>query len=253
MIEKNDLNDLDIPLVSIVTVVYNGVNYLESTIQSVVEQVYPNIEYIVVDGGSTDGTTDILWKYQNHITKYISEPDKGIYDAMNKAWEMAKIDSYILFLGAGDRVINLPSPEEIVGKAIIGSVINNGFVTRSKVDWSAKIRITIHHQSLLLHKSVSPIPPFNSKYKICGDHDFNLRLIKQGVKFQSSNSFLTYALPGGVSANLDFSEWGTVVRNNFGIHWMFASFVYYLIIKLRVNVLLRTLFPSLALNKPIIS
>jgi len=72
------------PLISIITVVYNGAKTLEQTIQSVLNQTYKNIEYIIIDGGSTDGTLDIIKKYENHISYWVSEPDKGLYDAMNK-------------------------------------------------------------------------------------------------------------------------------------------------------------------------
>ena len=78
--------------ISIITVVLNNKKYIEDCIQGVLEQTYQNIEYIVVDGGSTDGTLDIIKKYDDKITKWISEPDRGIYDAMNKGISMATGD-----------------------------------------------------------------------------------------------------------------------------------------------------------------
>lgn len=72
------------PIISIITISYNAVKDIESTILSVLNQTYPNIEYIIIDGGSTDGTLDIIKKYEDKITYWVSEPDKGIYDAMNK-------------------------------------------------------------------------------------------------------------------------------------------------------------------------
>jgi len=80
----------ELPLVSIITVVYNGEKYLEQTIQSVINQTYENIEYIIIDGGSTDGTIDIIKKYSEYISYWVSEPDKGLYDAMNKGIGIAK-------------------------------------------------------------------------------------------------------------------------------------------------------------------
>lgn len=80
------------PLISIITVVYNGERYLQQTIDSVYNQTYKNIEYIIVDGGSTDGTLDIIKQNKPKITKWISEPDKGLYDAMNKGIKMASGD-----------------------------------------------------------------------------------------------------------------------------------------------------------------
>ena len=72
------------PLITVVTICYNAVDTIEETIKSVIEQTYPNIEYIVIDGGSKDGTVDIIKKYQDKISYWVSEPDRGIYDAMNK-------------------------------------------------------------------------------------------------------------------------------------------------------------------------
>lgn len=80
----------DKPLISIITVVYNGDNYLEETIQSVVNQTYDNVEYIVIDGGSTDGTIDIIKKYEDRIDYWVSEKDKGMYDALNKGFSCAQ-------------------------------------------------------------------------------------------------------------------------------------------------------------------
>lgn len=72
------------PLISVVTICYNAKNDLEKTILSVLSQTYQDIEYIIIDGGSTDGTVDIIHKYSERLFYWISEPDKGIYDAMNK-------------------------------------------------------------------------------------------------------------------------------------------------------------------------
>ena len=88
-------------MVSIITVTYNAEVCLEKTIQSVINQTYKNIEYIIIDGGSSDKTLSIIKKYKKYIKYWISEPDKGIYDAMNKGIKIAKGD-YINFLNAGD-------------------------------------------------------------------------------------------------------------------------------------------------------
>ena len=77
------------PKISIITPVFNQADYIEATIQSVLNQNYPNLEYIIVDGGSTDGTLEIIKKYENAIFKYISEPDKGMYDALNKGFSLS--------------------------------------------------------------------------------------------------------------------------------------------------------------------
>ena len=89
--------------VSIITAVFNGEEFLEETIQSIVCQDYPDFEYIIIDGGSTDKTLEIIKKYEDKITYWISEPDKGISDAFNKGIRVAT-GNYINFQGDGDRL-----------------------------------------------------------------------------------------------------------------------------------------------------
>lgn len=102
--------------VSIITVALNNAEYIEACIQSVINQGYENIEYIVIDGGSTDGTIDIIKKYEDKINVWISEPDRGIYDAMNKGIRMATGD-VVGFLNADD-VYYDPSVLENVAKVM---------------------------------------------------------------------------------------------------------------------------------------
>lgn len=91
--------------ISVITISYNAATCIEDTIKSVISQQYDNFEYIIVDGNSNDGTLDIIKKYQNIIDKWISEPDSGIYNAMNKAIKMSSGD-YCLFMNAGDFFID---------------------------------------------------------------------------------------------------------------------------------------------------
>ncbi|MDH5645697.1 MAG: glycosyltransferase, partial [Candidatus Heimdallarchaeota archaeon] len=94
-------NDENKPLVTIITAVLNGVDTLERTILSVISQSYTNIEYIIIDGGSTDGTIDIIRKYEHAIDCWVSESDTGIYDAWNKGVRLSN-GEWIAFLGADD-------------------------------------------------------------------------------------------------------------------------------------------------------
>ena len=117
------------PLVSVVTVVMNSVNTIEETIISVLHQSYNNIEFIIIDGVSTDGTLDVIREYDTKIDYWISEADNGIYDAMNKGLELAKGD-YIHFLNADDHYVHSRIIQLIVDKfnetscqCIVGSVL----------------------------------------------------------------------------------------------------------------------------------
>lgn len=94
-------NNINNPKVSVVTICYNSVQFIEKTIQSVLSQTYPNIEYIVIDGGSTDGTKEIIEKYSSRISYWCSEKDRGIYDAMNKGIRKAT-GEWINFMNSGD-------------------------------------------------------------------------------------------------------------------------------------------------------
>ena len=87
--------------ISVVTICYNSKLFIEKTILSVINQSYEDLEYIVVDGGSTDGTLDVIHKYSNRITKWISEKDEGIYNAMNKALDIITGD-WVIFMNSGD-------------------------------------------------------------------------------------------------------------------------------------------------------
>lgn len=102
---------ITLPKLTIVTVVYNAINSLERTILSVIEQEYPNIEYLIIDGGSNDGSVDLIKKYQEKITYWCSERDQGIYDAMNKGLKRSTGD-WICFLNADDCFVN----SQVLGK-----------------------------------------------------------------------------------------------------------------------------------------
>lgn len=224
----------DCALISIITVVYNGGNVIEQTIKSVIEQPYKNIQYIIIDGASTDGTIDVIKKYEDKIDYWISEQDKGIYDAMNKGWAKASNESYILFLGAGDRIIKLPDmcdkhlPDIMYGNVLIG----DKRIFPATADIRLRLGNTVHHQALLIKKSIHPAPPFSLEYPTYADFDFNQRLLKEGKKFIKDKNFLSYALEGGVSEGFKRKEALQIVQKNYGAFWVLMANLYYLFQKI---------------------
>ena len=209
--------------ICIITVVCNAKPYLEKTILNVIEQKETNkIKFIVIDGGSTDGSLDIIKKHRQHIDYWVSEPDKGIYDAMNKGWLQATNDSYILFLGCGDRIIILPNDNTFKTNpdVIIGTVnVNDKETFISKHDFRLKMGNTIHHQAMLVKKCCYPSAPFNIRYKIYADFDFNQQLLKLKKKFVFDPQFTSYMMEAGASKDLDIQEMLSIVNKNYGAGW----------------------------------
>lgn len=222
--------------ISVVTVVKNDAAHLEETILSVIEHKATSlIDYIVIDGGSTDGTTDIVKKYAEYISYWVSEPDAGIYDAMNKGWSAADDDSFILFLGAGDMIISLPGSMSRYDRndVVYGSVrMGETRVFTARTDFHLRLYNSLHHQALLVNKALHPAPPFNLGYRVYADFDFNQRLKIAGAHFVYSRDFSGYARLGGVSDRHCFAESLRIILNNFGILWAALAFLGYYAMKM---------------------
>lgn len=168
------------PKISVVTVCYNAVNDIEKTILSVINQTYPNIEYLIIDGGSKDGTMDIVNKYKDKIDVIVSEPDKGIYDGMNKGIDRATGD-WINFMNAGDcfansKIISEVFEIEIKNKvAIYGDmffVVGNKqrFIKSKKVSY-IRNNMPCSHQALFCKIVDKTDLLFNTTYKIAADYN----------------------------------------------------------------------------------
>jgi glycosyltransferase involved in cell wall biosynthesis len=169
--------------ISIITVVYNCVNTLEETVLSVIYQDFDNFEFIIIDGRSSDGTIEIIKKYQDRITLWISEPDMGIYDAMNKGIKFAKGD-YLYFLGGDDLLFSNSVLSNISSRLTDKNEIYYGdvlFKTRNVIYdgkfSSLKIATrNISHQSIFYPKEIFNKYSYDSKYRIFADYDLNLKL-----------------------------------------------------------------------------
>lgn len=182
-------NTVDKPLVSIITVVFNDAVKLEKTILSVLSQTYGNIEYIVIDGGSTDETLDMLYKYNDKISYWISEPDKGISDAFNKGIQYSSGD-WINFLNAGDifthkLVLDLLQShfQNVHHSPIVSGFARFGTGTiprfKRKNQESLDIKSRISHQASFIHKSLfQKLGIFDIDFKLRMDYEFWLRTLK---------------------------------------------------------------------------
>lgn len=218
--------------ISIITVCYNDSISLSETIDCIrkIKNDHSNIRYFVIDGGSNDGTFELLNNNKDCIDYWVSEPDLGIYDAMNKGWAAADNDSYILFLGSGDMILSMPDENILAdcSSIVYGDVLLGASNTKfiSKVGRRLTLGNTIHHQALLIPKMVHQAPPFNLKYKVYADFDFNLRLYMSGFVFVKDPGFIGYAKPDGVSSKLNIKEMKTVVRDNCGLFNSLISVFY---------------------------
>lgn len=216
------------PLITIITVSYNSVEHLKETLENVISLDYDNIEYIVIDGGSKDSTVDLLNEYSDNIAYWISESDKGIYDAMNKGWMAASNDSVIIYLGSGDKILALPViSDSLLDQITFGDVmIGNNSRFNSKCDFRLTLGNTLHHQALLIPKRIHINPPFSLAYPVYADFDFNQRLFKQEMTFVKDTQFLGYAMPGGISETLAINEMQNIVKKNYGFLHSCISYAY---------------------------
>ena len=205
------------PTFSIITITFNAVHWIEQTILNVLGQSYPNIEYIVIDGGSTDGTVDIIKRYESSITYWVSEPDKGIYDAMNKGIKQATGD-YVWFVNAGDSLSSLGILQEIVSliqkKKKFPDIIygETNIVDEEgrllglrrlkaprKLSWkSFRMGMLVCHQSFIVKRELTPL--YDLQYRYSADYDWCIRCMKQAKLLFNTHLVLSNFLDGGTSS-----------------------------------------------------
>lgn len=207
------------PKFSIITVTYNAGDVLEDTIQSVIAQTYHHVEYIIVDGASTDRTPDVIKRYKNRIQKIVSEPDKGLYDAMNKGIALATGD-YLCFLNAGDSfheddtlqqmvhsIRGNELPDVLYGETAI--VDKNGHFLRMRrlsapevLTWkSFKKGMLICHQAFFARHTL--VEPYDLQYRFSADFDWCIRIMKKARTLH--NTHLTL---------IDYLDEGMTTRNH---------------------------------------
>jgi glycosyltransferase involved in cell wall biosynthesis len=204
------------PVFSIITVTYNAEQWLERTIKSIVGQSYAGIEYIIIDGNSKDGTLDIVRQYQSHINHLVSEPDTGLYDAMNKGLAQATGD-YVWFINAGDMIYDENTVQKIVhqlnekqlpdiiyGEMVLVDAEKNSLGMQrlkapEKLTWkSFRMGMLVCHQSFIVKKKIAP--NYDLTYKFSSDIDWCIRCMKTADAIFNTHLILSRFLDAGISA-----------------------------------------------------
>ena len=181
--EKNDL-----PMITLGMVVYNGIEHIKDALDSIVRLSYRNIELVVVDGGSTDGTLNILSEYSKYISVLVSEPDKGIYDAMNKLCTLATGD-WLIFLGCDDVLLdalgNMAEKMTDPDTVYHGDVIfrSGGYIYGGKFSKYRLARHNFCHQSMFYPRLVYKKYSYSLDYKRLADYAYNIKLAGNGIPF----------------------------------------------------------------------
>jgi len=209
------------PLISIITVVYNSKNMLENTIQSVSNQHFKSFEYIIVDGSSTDGTVDIIKQYETNFSRWISEKDTGIYNAMNKGVGLSN-GEWVFFLNAGDVFVN-ENVLENISKFLENNVNDSSSIERVgerydvvygdilKYDKSGKLfvkkstppgdkhKMYFCHQSVFCRTTICREIPFDEKYPMSADFKFFKLAFLKGFRFKQTDLPITIFDTTGIS------------------------------------------------------
>jgi glycosyltransferase involved in cell wall biosynthesis len=200
------------PKLSVITIVYNNVRDIERTVLSVLNQSYANIEYLVIDGASNDGTLGILKKYEGKISRLISERDKGIYDAMNKGLALANGD-YVLFMNSGDEIYASDTVEKIFATESDGDIYY-GETEMYDENWKSlgqrrhrapdhftwkdfRFGMCISHQAIYIRRSLTE--PYDLNYQLSSDIDWIIRATKKAKKIVNVKMNVAKYLMGGMS------------------------------------------------------
>ena len=202
------------PKISIITVVFNGEKHIGRTISSVTGQTYREIEYIIIDGKSTDKTLEII-EGSKGVDRLVSEPDRGLYDAMNKGLKAATGD-YVWYLNAGDQVYSNDTVEKMIaglegapdiiygGTMIIDEDQNEIGDRRLKPPWrltwkSFRQGMVVCHQSLIVRREIAP--DYNLAYRFSADIEWAIRAARNAARIHNSQLILSRFLEGGLTEN----------------------------------------------------
>ncbi len=224
--------------ISIITVVYNDVSHIEETINSVLSQVYTDVEYLIIDGGSNDGTLNLIEKYQSRLSYFISERDSGIYDAMNKGIHQAKGD-WLLFLNSGDILSNehiLLSVKDLLDE---NTTIAYGDVraTSEEIEYQFDVKaglakglldnMVMNHQSCFIKRDWHLKNNYNLNYKIASDYHFMLRSFLAGRSFKYFPITISVISTGGLSDANRIRTFKEILRIKNELNKTIWNYLYY--------------------------
>lgn len=238
------------PLISIITVVYNGEKYLEETTLSVLNQTYNNIEYIVIDGGSTDGTLEIIRKYEDTIDYWVSETDKGIYDAMNKGLQACS-GEYVWFINAGDMIFGNNTVKTMIQFCCDADVFygDNQLINQngenvkvakapSEVNWRSFLHgMVVSHQAIVIRRNLVNL--YDLQYKYVSDHDWVINSLKKAEKICNIHAPMSKYLLGGFSDQNFYGCWNDkfkIVKKHYGFSGYLLTLWYYFIARTKLVV-----------------
>lgn len=194
-------------LISVITVVFNGAKYIEQTIQSVINQLYDNVEYIIIDGGSTDETIKIIRKYEDYIDYWVSEKDEGIYQAMNKGISLVS-GQWLNFLGCDDifydfeAVLSIKNEFYNVMMIYGNSFFEGNIPIRSTFSPKILFHNTINHQSAFYNSTLFEKWKYDNQLKLIADYELNLMLYKNKLPVKKVEFNITISKDKGLSRTL---------------------------------------------------
>lgn len=233
------------PKISVITVVFNGEDHIGRTVASVVDQTYDQMEYIIIDGNSTDKTLDVIAGFKG-VDLLVSEADDGLYDAMNKGLNAATGD-YVWFLNSGDQIYSRDTVETMVsGMEGLPDIIYGGTMIIDKdqneigdrrlkppreLSWkSFRQGMVVCHQSLIVNRAVAP--EYDLEYRLSSDFDWAIRALKDAGRIHNSNLILSRFLEGGLTEHnirAGLKERFAIMRNFYGLiptvlrHFLFGA------------------------------
>ena len=210
------------PLISIITVVFHAREDLPSLIESVARLKSENVEFIVIDGGSEDGTCELLSQYDSVIDYWASEPDKGIYDAMNKGIAVAQ-GTFLFHLNAGDRLLHIPFRELEAAASSSTGVVAFRVSVDGKQEFrpghgiALRLKNTLHHQGTFYKREGFPF--YDVNYRVFADFDANQRLARSGARIEIFDQVVASHQGGGLSdahTKANVCEFFQVIKRNYG-------------------------------------